>query len=159
MDRYDIVDSTIINAPVDQVWRELIAELNGAANWWTPHNTFEPGFTGPEHVGGTTLVTVHTKGVDKGGPKLRFTATTTSVTPGRQLAADYTDGAFRGRSVFDLTPVDGDTRTRLSMTFTATPQGWLSILAKVANIGAQHSQATQNAFSHLNTRLTSKGTR
>ncbi|MEU9080454.1 SRPBCC family protein [Kitasatospora sp. NPDC004745] len=154
MHAYDLVDEAVINAPAPQVWKALIAELNGAATWWTPHNTFEPGSTGPEHVGGTTLVTVHTKGVDKGGPKLRFTATTTRITPGEHYAADYTDGAFRGQATFTLTPTEDDTKTRLTMTFTASPHGWLKLLAKVADIPAQHSSATHNAFKHLNTHLT-----
>ncbi|MFG3053348.1 SRPBCC family protein [Kitasatospora sp. NPDC048239] len=157
MNSYDIVDEAIIDAPVERVWEALVAELGGAAHWWVPHNTFEPGAVGPEREGGSTVVTVHTKGVDKGGPKLRFTARTTAVEPGRRLAADYVAGAFRGSSEFRLTAVDGGARTRLSMAFQAAPQGWLRLLAKVADIGAEHSRATRNAFAHLDALLAGAG--
>ncbi|MFJ2193950.1 SRPBCC family protein [Kitasatospora sp. NPDC087861] len=154
MHTYDIINETIIHAPTEHVWHELIAELNGATTWWTPHNTFQPGTTSPEHIGGTTHITVHPKGNTKGGPKIRFTATTTHTTPHRHLATDYTHGAFRGHATYTLTPLHHNTQTRLTMHFTATPHGWLTLLAKLTNIGTQHSTATQNAFTHLNTHLT-----
>jgi hypothetical protein len=147
---YDITDETFIDAPASVVWLALVAELNGAAKWWVPHNTFAPGSVPPERRGGVTVVTVHPKGVDKGGPKLRFTAKTRFVEPERRLMADYTAGVFRGSSEFRLDPVDGGRRTRLSMRFRGEPQGWVRYLDKLADIGLQHSKATQAAFGSLN---------
>lgn len=150
MNGYDIIDEAIIDAPPEAVWESLVAELNGAAKWWVPHNTFKPGSQPPEKVGGQTEVTVHPKGVDKGGPKLRFTARTREVDPGRRLLADYVDGVFRGTSEFFVEPVDGGRYTRLAMHFRGEPSGWVRLLAKAADIGLQHSKATQNAFANLN---------
>jgi uncharacterized protein YndB with AHSA1/START domain len=147
---YDILDEAFIDAPADVVWGALIAELNGAAGWWVPHNTFVPGSVPPEKIGGKTQVTVHPKGVDKGGPKLRFTAKTRAVEPQRRLLADYTSGVFRGTSEFRLDPVESGDRTRLSMHFRGEPMGWVRILAKLADVGWEHSKATQAAFANLN---------
>jgi pimeloyl-ACP methyl ester carboxylesterase len=150
MSGYDIVDTTFIDTSADVVWKELVAELNGGAAWWVPKNTFEPGRVAPEEPGGETAVTVHTKGVDKGGPKLRFLARTSEVEPGRRIAADYVSGAFAGTCEFVLQPADGGQRTRLSMHFRAEPKGIAKVLGKLADIGLEHSQATQAAFGRLN---------
>jgi pimeloyl-ACP methyl ester carboxylesterase len=147
---FDIVDTAFIDTSPDVVWKELVAELNGGAGWWVPKNTFAPGAVSPEEPGGETEVTVHTKSVDKGGPKLRFVARTTEVEPGRRLAADYVSGAFIGTCEFLLEPASGGRRTRLSMHFKAEPKGLAKVLGKLADIGLQHSQATQAAFGRLN---------
>ncbi|MCT2581962.1 alpha/beta fold hydrolase [Actinophytocola gossypii] len=149
-DGFDIVDTAFIDTSPDVVWKELVAELNGGAGWWVPKNTFRPGPVGPDKPGGETEVTVHPKGVDKGGPKLRFVARTTEVEPGRRLAADYVSGAFAGTCEYLLEPAAGGRRTRLSMHFRATPRGIARVLGKLADIGLQHSQGTQAAFGRLN---------
>ncbi|QSB16773.1 SRPBCC family protein [Natronosporangium hydrolyticum] len=153
MRRYDLVDEARIPAPPNVVWESLIAELRGAGRWWVPHNTFRAGPVGPEQIGGETEVTVHPKGVDKGGPKLRFTARTKAVEPGRRLSADYISGAFRGRCEFLLHPIDGTGHTLIGMRFEADPQGMLKLLSKLTDIGAQHSAATQHAFASLAAQL------
>jgi pimeloyl-ACP methyl ester carboxylesterase/uncharacterized protein YndB with AHSA1/START domain len=149
MSGYDIIDTTFIDTSPDVVWKELVAELNGGASWWVPKNTFTPGPVAPDEPGGETEVTVHTKGVDKGGPKLRFVARTREVEPGRRLAADYVSGAFAGTCEFLLEPSAGG-RTRLSMHFKAEPRGIAKLLGKLADIGQEHSTATQDAFGRLN---------
>jgi pimeloyl-ACP methyl ester carboxylesterase/uncharacterized protein YndB with AHSA1/START domain len=150
MNGCDIIDEAFIDASPDIVWQELVAELRGAARWWVPHNTFEPGSVPPDQVGGETQVTVHTKGADQGGLKLRFTARTRSVKPGHRLVADYVAGVFRGSSEFTLDPVDNGQRTRLSMHFRGQPHGRMRLLARIADIGLQHSKGTQSAFANLN---------
>ncbi|SDI44614.1 Uncharacterized conserved protein YndB, AHSA1/START domain [Actinokineospora alba] len=150
MTDYDLIDEAFIDSSPDVVWRELVAELGGARRWWVPTNTFEAGEVPPDRVGGEVHVTVHTKGVDKGGPKLRFKARTTAVEPNRRLVAEYVEGAFLGTSEFVLDSVDDGRRTKLSMHFKVAPQGWLKVLAKVADIGEQHSKGTQGAFANLN---------
>ncbi|MFD7120508.1 SRPBCC family protein [Streptomyces sp. NPDC056652] len=154
MNGYDIIDEAVVDAPADVVWDALVAEFHGAARWWVPANTFATVSGAPDVVGGEVAVTVHTKGVDKGGLKLRFTARTVSVEPGRRLTVEYVDGAFRGPSDFILEPLDDGHRTRVSMHFRGRPHGKLKLLAKVADIGAEHSKATLAAFGSLNTLLT-----
>lgn len=156
MSSFDIIDEAFLDASPDIVWQELIAELRGAARWWVPHNTFEPAAVSPDQVGGQTRVTVHTKGVDQGGLKLRFTARTRSVEPGRRLVADYVAGDFRGSSEFAVDPVDEGRRTRLSMHFRGQPHGRMRLLARLADVGQQHSKATQEAFANLNALLTAR---
>jgi uncharacterized protein YndB with AHSA1/START domain len=150
---YNVVDDGVIDAPPEVVWDELVAELNGARRFWVPHNTFRPGPVPPEQVGGEVQVVVHTRGADKRGLKLRCTARTRVVEPARRLVADYVDGVFRGMGTFTLEPLDGGRRTRLSMTFQALPHGWLTLLARLVDIGAEHSKATRNAFAALDARL------
>lgn len=149
MTSYDLIDEAVIDAPPDVVWDALIAEFRGGARWWVPANTFAAGSGSPDEVGGEVRVTVHTKGVDKGGPKLRFTSRTTAVERGRRLTVEYVEGVFRGPSDFLLEPLDGGRRTRLGMHFRGRPHGWLKVLAKVADIGAEHSKATSAAFATL----------
>lgn len=149
MSGFDIIDTTFVSTSPDVVWKELVAELNGGASWWVPKNTFVPGPVPPEEVGGTVEVTVHPKGVDKGGPKLRFVARTTAVEPGRRLTADYVSGAFLGTCEFLLEPVEGG-RTRLSMHFKAEPKGLAKVLGKVADVGLEHTRETRAAFARLN---------
>ncbi|WP_327358823.1 SRPBCC family protein [Streptomyces sp. NBC_01304] len=143
---YDLIDEAVVDAPPAAVWDALLDEFRGGGRWWVPSNTFAPGSGSPDEVGGEVKVTVHTKGVDKGGPKLRFTARTTAVEPGRRLEIEYVDGVFRGPSEFVLDPVDGGRRTRIGMHFRGRPHGWLKLLAKVADVGAEHSKATSSAF-------------
>ncbi|MGX7829490.1 SRPBCC family protein [Actinokineospora sp. 24-640] len=150
MTHYDLIDEAFIDAPPAAVWTALVDELAGARAWWTPHNTFEPGATRPDEVGGEVRVTVHAKGVDNGGPKLRFTGRTTVSEPRRRLVTEYYAGVFRGRSEIVLDAVDGGERTRIAFHFTARPHGWLRFLAKVVDIGLQHSKGTQSAFTNLN---------
>ncbi|MGY0490662.1 SRPBCC family protein [Streptomyces sp. WG-D5] len=145
MTGYDLIDEAVVDAPPEAVWEALVAEFRGAARWWVPANTFAVVSGTPDVVGGEVAVTVHTKGVDKGGPKLRFTARTRAVEPGRLLSVDYVDGVFRGTSDFVVEPLDGG-RTKVGMHFVGRPHGWLKLLAKVADIGAEHSKATSAAF-------------
>ncbi|WP_404962529.1 SRPBCC family protein [Streptomyces sp. 147326] len=148
MSTYDLIDEAVIDAPADAVWDALVTEFRGAKKWWVPHNTFTALAGAPDEVGGTVGVVVHTKGVDKGGLKLRFTSRTVAVEPGRRLDIEYVDGVFRGPSTFLLQPLPGG-RTRVSMHFTGSPHGWLKALAKVADLGAEHSKATLAAFESL----------
>ncbi|WP_326700295.1 SRPBCC family protein [Streptomyces sp. NBC_01754] len=148
MKTYDLVDEALLSAGADPVWEALVGELSGAARWWVPDNTFEPADGAPDRVGALTRITVHTKGVDKGGKKLRFTARTTAVEPGRRLGLEYVEGAFRGTAEFTLVPLDGG-GTRLAMRFRARPHGGLAVLANVVDIGAQHTRATRAAFARL----------
>ncbi|MER5891372.1 SRPBCC family protein [Streptomyces sp. NPDC001941] len=143
---YDLIDEAVVDAPPNVVWDALLKEFNGGAQWWVPANTFATTAGSADTVGGEVAVTVHTKGVDKGGLKLRFTARTTAVEPGRKLSIEYVDGVFRGPSDFVLDPVEGGAKTRIGMHFKGRPHGWLKVLAKVADIGAEHSRATSAAF-------------
>jgi uncharacterized protein YndB with AHSA1/START domain len=149
---YDIIDEAFIDTSPDLVWQALVAELSGAASFWVPFNTFSASGP-PDQVGTEVKWTVHAKGVDKGGPKLRFTSRTTAVEPGRKLSAEYFEGVFRGHVTFVLEPVNGGLGTRVSIHFKAEPQGFVKILSKVADVGLKHSQAAQLAFSNLNSRL------
>ncbi|MFF3751673.1 SRPBCC family protein [Streptomyces sp. NPDC002018] len=153
MNGYDIIDEAVVDAPADVVWDALVAEFRGAARWWVPYNTFETVSGAPDTVGGLVAVTVHTKGVGNGGPKLRFTARTESVVPGRRLTVEYVDGVFRGPADFVLEPLAEGRRTRISMHFRGRPHGKLKLLAKVADIGAEHSKAALAAFVSLNEQL------
>ncbi|NEE26608.1 SRPBCC family protein, partial [Streptomyces sp. SID7982] len=121
-----------------------------------PDNTFEPVDGTPDRVGALTRITVHTKGVDKGGKKLRFTARTTAVQRAERLALEYVEGAFRGTAEFTLTRLE-DGGTRLVMFFRASPQGQLAFLARLVDVGAMHTRATRAAFGRLN-QLLSTGT-
>ncbi|MEW1893367.1 SRPBCC family protein [Streptomyces sp. NBC_00523] len=145
---YDLIDEAIVDAPPEAVWAALIAEFRGAGRWWVPANTFATVSGSPDEVGAEVAVTVHTKGVDKGGPKLRFTARTRAVEPQRLLSVDYVSGVFRGTSDFYVEPLDGG-RTKVGMHFVGRPNGFLKLLAKVADIGAEHSTATSEAFVRL----------
>ncbi|WP_069170721.1 SRPBCC family protein [Streptomyces griseus] len=149
MKNYDLVDEVLLAAGPDAVWEALVRELSGGAEWWVPDNTFEPVDGAPDRVGASTRITVHTKGVDKGGKKIRFTARTTAVEPGRRLALGYVEGAFRGTAEFTLSPL-ADGGSRLVMVFRARPQGGLAVLARLVDIGAQHTRATRAAFARLN---------
>lgn len=152
MSGYDIIDEAFIDTSPDLVWQALVAELGGAAGFWVPFNTFAA--TGPvDQVGTEVKWTVHPKGYDKGGPKLRFTSRTTYVAPGRRLDAEYFEGVFRGTVTFTVSPVNGGLASRISIHFKAVPQGIAKVLAKVADVGGKHSQAAQLAFSNLNTLL------
>ncbi|MFJ7208293.1 SRPBCC family protein [Streptomyces sp. NPDC098789] len=156
MTTYDRIDEAVIDAPAPAVWEALVAELQGAKEWWVPSNTFELLSGAADRVGGRVAVTVHTKGSDNGGLKLRFTQRTVAVDPGRRLDVAYVDGVFRGTASFGLEPlVDG--RTRISMHFIGTPNGFLKVLSKVADLGAEHSKGALSAFESLGRRLAPVG--
>lgn len=148
MSGYNVVDRAVINAPPEVIWGLLLAELRGGRRWWVPHNTFESGDTPPHEVGGDTHVTVHTKGVDKGGPKLRFTARTRCVDPPRRLLADYVAGDFRGSVSFELDPLDHG-RTLFAIRWQARTSGRTRLLAKLVDIGNEHSKAARDALANL----------
>lgn len=148
MKKYELVDEALLAAGPDTVWEALLGELAGEARWWVPDNTFEPVDGAPDRIGALTRVTVHTKGVDKGGRKLRFTARTTAVQRAERLALEYVEGAFRGTAEFTLTALE-DGGTRLAMSFRAVPQGQLALLARLVDVGALHTRATRAAFGRL----------
>ena len=148
MAEYDIINEVVVDAPPARVWAALIAELSGAGRWWVPANTFRIGALPPDAVGGETLVTVHTKGVGNGGPKLRFTSRTDVVEPERRLSGTYVDGVFRGTNEYLLEQLP-DGRTLLAMHFRAAPHGVGKLLGKVADIGGEHLKATGAAFGRL----------
>jgi uncharacterized protein YndB with AHSA1/START domain len=148
MGGYDIVDDKVIDAAPETVWQAVLSELRGARRWWTPHVTFEPGATPIDQVGGEAHATIHTRGEHNRGLRLRFTARTRSIDPGKKLVADYVAGAFRGSGVFSVAPVDGG-RSRLTMRWQARPHGWVRILAKVVNIGKEHSRTSNEALTKL----------
>ncbi|MET9324297.1 SRPBCC family protein [Streptomyces sp. NPDC003038] len=152
MRTYDLIDEAVIDAPADAVWDALLAELRGAGKWWVPSNTFAALRGAPDAVGGEVAVTVHTKGAGNGGLKLRFTSRTVAVERGRRLEVEYVEGVFRGGSTFLLEPL-ADGRTRLSMHFVGSAHGWLRLLAKVADLGAEHSKGTLAAFGSLERQL------
>lgn len=158
MTEYDLIDEVVVDAPPDTVWQALLAEFEGARRWWVPSNTFAVRSGSPGRVGGEVAVTVHTKGVDSKGPKLRFTARTTAVDTGRRLSVEYVAGAFRGTGDFVLDTLDGGRRTLLGMHFQGRPHGWVKILAKVADVGAEHSRATSRAFVSLSRSLAAERT-
>lgn len=147
MSAYDVVNRVTIDAPPGEVWEALVAELCGAGQWWVPHNTFEAGAVPPDRPGGETHVTVHTRGVDRRGLRLRFTARTTEVEPSRRLAVDYVAGAFRGSAAYDLDPIDQGRSTRFSLQFRARPHGLARALSR--KIPTAHWAATQDGFRNL----------
>jgi uncharacterized protein YndB with AHSA1/START domain len=149
---YDIIDEAFIDTSPDLVWQALVAELGGAASFWVPFNTFAASAP-PDEVGTEVKWTVHSRGVDKGGPKLRFTSRTVAVEPGRRLTAEYFEGVFRGTVDFIVEPARGGLGTRVTIHFQAAPQGFVKVLAKVADVGLKHSQAAQLAFQNLDARL------
>jgi uncharacterized protein YndB with AHSA1/START domain len=152
MSGYDIIDEAFIDSSPDLVWHALIAELGGAAAFWLPFNTFEAAGP-PDELGAKVKWTVHAKGRDKGGPKLKFTSRTVEVVPGKRLVAEYFEGVFRGTIAFTVEPVEGGLATRVAIHFQAQPQGLAKVLGKVADIGQKHSDAAKLAFANLNTNI------
>ncbi|MFB7123398.1 SRPBCC family protein [Kitasatospora xanthocidica] len=141
-------DRAILDHPTHAVWEAIVDELNGRTTWWHPHNTHQPGPTGPQQEGGTTTTTVHTGGVGKPGPKLRFTSTTTHATPDARLTQSHT-GHFHGTTTYQLTPHNDGAQTLLTVTFATTPHGLAKFLHKLTNLTAKHTTATQRALSNL----------
>lgn len=149
---YNLIDQTVISAPPAQVWDALVAELSGAGRWWSGKNSFAPTHLRPDVDGGLTEMTVRPNGIGKPGPVLRFTAKTTGVVPQEFLRMDYIDGNFSGSGTFRLRAV-GAGHTALSMDFRANPEGWLKLLARVKDVGEEHSLGTLAAFRELDRQL------
>ncbi|WP_051712223.1 SRPBCC family protein [Streptomyces sp. NRRL S-350] len=145
-------DQTLLPHPPAAVWDAIIDELNGKTTWWHPHNTHQPGPTPPDQPNGTTLTTVHPNGIGKPGPKLRFTSTTTDITPHRTLTQTHT-GHFQGTTTYTLTPHHDGSHTLLSITFASTPRHWPKLLHKLTNLTSKHTAATQNALANLHHHL------
>ncbi|MEU3573532.1 hypothetical protein AB0E96_34690 [Kitasatospora sp. NPDC036755] len=145
-------DRTILDHPTHEVWDAIVDELNGRTTWWHPHNTHQPGATGPQQAGGTMTTTIHPAGVGKPGPKLRFASTTTQVTPDVELTQTHT-GHFHGTTTYRLTPHNNNTQTLLTITFATTPHGLAKILHKLTNLTTKHTAATQDALGNLHRHL------
>lgn len=149
---YNLIDRAVISAPPAQVWNALVAELNGAGRWWAQKNSFTPTHLRPDMDGGLTEITVRPNGVGKPGPVLRFTAKTTQVIPQEFLRMDYVSGNFSGSGTFRLRAVSED-HTALSMDFRANPEGWLKLLARAKDVGAEHSLGAMAAFREFDRQL------
>lgn len=145
---YNLVDQAVIPAPPAQVWDALVAELSGAGLWWAEKNTFAPTRLRPDVEGGLTEMTVRPNGKGKPGPVLRFTSKTTGVVPQEFLRMDYVGGNFSGSGTFRLRAIEGG-HTALSMDFRANPEGWLKLLARVKDVGVEHSLGAMAAFREL----------
>lgn len=149
MKGYDLIDEVIVRSTPQEVWKALLEELRGAARWWVPSNTFKIISGDPSEPGGQVEWTVHTRGVDRGGPKLVFTSKTRSVSPEESLVLDYVEGVFSGVCFFSVKAMEDGSASRLRMHFRARPRKWVALLARVAPIDVEHSRAARKAFATL----------
>ncbi|MBB5642444.1 alpha/beta fold hydrolase [Cryobacterium roopkundense] len=146
---YSVRDEVELEAPPAQVWAQLLAELSGAAQWWLPNNTFVPLAAGLDRIGSSVRVEVRPNGRTSRGPVLSFVATTRESVTNRTLAMHFVSGCFRGEWTFDLEPLAGGRATKLALTMEAEPQGWVRTLARLTDVGEQHSQGVRVAFERL----------
>ncbi|WP_146079829.1 alpha/beta fold hydrolase [Rathayibacter rathayi] len=126
-----------------------MSELAGSSEWWLPNNTFVPLASSVAAIGSSIRVEIRPNGRNARGPVLSFVATTRTAIAEQLLEMDFIDGCFRGRWRFDLTPLADDRSTRLALTFEAEPRGWVRQLARVVDIGAEHTVGVRLAFERL----------
>lgn len=150
MSGYNTVDEAVIEASPEVLWEALVAEFRGARRWYVPYVTFRPGATPLDRIGGETHVTVHTRGLDRPGLRLRYTSRSRVVEPDRHLAVEYVSGAFRGEEEFVLQPLEGG-GTRLAIHWRARPHGWVRFLARLVHLDEEHSRVTREALANLAT--------
>ncbi|WP_265445334.1 alpha/beta fold hydrolase [Flexivirga meconopsidis] len=144
--RYRVTDAVDLPTDARHTWAQLVQELSGAGAWWNTNNTFES--RRPVGQQGTvSTMTVFPGGVGKPGPRIRFSGRTTKVVPESLLEQRYS-GAFRGVGQFRIEST-GPGRSRLSFTFDVEPRGWVRQLARVKDVGEEHSTATRAAFRRL----------
>jgi uncharacterized protein YndB with AHSA1/START domain len=149
MSSYDTVDEAIIDASPEVVWEALLAEFQGARRWWLPHVTFETVGEPVDRVGGEMQVTVHTRGIDRKGLRLRYIARSRTVEPARHLVFDYVTGGFQGWEEFVLAPLDEGARTHVAVHWRARPNGWVRFLAKAVAMDEEHSRVTRDGLANL----------
>jgi pimeloyl-ACP methyl ester carboxylesterase len=142
-------DQVDLAAPPATVWAALLDELGGGGRWWLPNNTFVPLAGRVDTPGAALRVEVRPKGRDGGGPVLAFTAVTRVAVAEVLLAMDFVDGCFRGGWRFELSPLADGGGTRLAVVFEAEPVGWVRALARVVDVGAEHSAGVARAFERL----------
>ncbi|MBF4463163.1 MULTISPECIES: alpha/beta fold hydrolase [unclassified Rathayibacter] len=142
-------DQVDLPAAPAEVWAALLAELGGGGRWWLPNNTFVPLAGRIDMLGAALRVEVRPKGRDGSGPVLAFTAVTRVAVAEELLAMDFVDGCFRGGWRFELSPLDGGRATRLAVVFEAEAAGWVRALARVVDVGAEHSAGVGLAFEQL----------
>jgi len=144
--RYAVTDIAVVAAPADRVWQLLIEELAGAGRWWHTHNVFSARKP-IDAVGAVARVRVLPGGAGNPGPQIAYAARTTDVEPRRRLVQTYT-GNFRGTGTFTVEPL-GEHASRLAFTFDVEPAGWVRQLARVKDVGVEHSATTRAAFKRL----------
>lgn len=146
---YHVSDRVRLDLPPARAWELLRAELTGGARWWLPKNTFHPGGAPVDRPGGSVRVEVRPRGNGSPGPVLAFTAVTRECVPERLLRMEFVDGQFAGEWSFHLAPGPGGEGSVLAVDFDARPRGWARALARVVDIGAQHSEGVRVAFERL----------
>lgn len=149
MKSYDLVDEVTVRSAPQEVWNALLGELRGEARWWVPSNTFKVISGDPSEPGGKVEWTVHSRGVDRGGPKLVFVSQTRSASPAKSLVLDYVGGVFAGVCFFSVEELEEGSSTKLRMHFRVRPRKWVALLARVAPIDIEHSRAARAAFANL----------
>ena len=117
------MDSALIDASPDVVYRAVVDEHDGMTSWWAPHFTMQLregvsyGDVGAQLVDNT--VRVH------GRFPVRFTKKTVEVEPNKTIHVEYVAGAFRGEAQWEFVGVDDG--TELSQRWRTSPAGVLRL--------------------------------
>jgi|GEM_PF-295809 alpha/beta hydrolase family protein len=141
----EITDSVRLPADREVVWDLLTAELAGAGAWWNRINTFAAD-RDPGTLGSRIRWTIAPNGINKPGPRFRFTSVTVEAVRPSRLELSFR-GDFEGKSVFRLEDVEED--TRLSLEFSAECRGWAGVFSRLVDMSASHSRSTRDAFRRL----------
>lgn len=140
----DVMDSALIDASPDVVYRAIVEEHDGETSWWAPHLTMrlrEGNSYGDVGAMVDNTVRVH------GRFPVRFTTKTVEVEPNETIRVEYVAGAFRGEAQWGFVGVNDG--TELSQRWRTRPAGVLRALAPLLPIGESHSDTMKVGFERV----------
>lgn len=143
MNKYNVIDEAIINAPVGDVYNAVLACYNGTNNWWKPYLVSK--IIHAESVsesGAVCIVTVNEM------IAIRFVTKTMEVKENKSIRLQYPKGAFTGEGIWEFEAQGNQTKIRF--VWKTNPSGILmNIVSLFTSLDKKHSHVMQKGFENL----------
>jgi hypothetical protein len=146
MPKYDVTDETVIDSSVMEVYKAILNEYAGVANWWMPILEFKlRGDLPIDHEGAIGDMTSK-------GAKCSFKVT--KIAKDNSIEMDIT-GDLVGTGTLTFEPADGKTKVKYRSNV-RTNKALFSLVSPFVNFGKTHSDNMQKGFKALNNYLSKK---
>ncbi len=141
MPSYDVLDTALVNASPERVFRALVDEYAGVTHWWTQVESVQVGEIPFGQPGAICTVTVRNHGT------ARFSWRTAEILENHSIRFEYLKGGLVGYGDLTLEP-EGD-RTRIGYHWRVKTRGTASIVGPLLNLERRHSEVIQAGFRAL----------
>lgn len=144
MKKYNVIDETLINAPVADIFNAIIDCYNGSNNWWLPYLSSSKTTRSNSSLKNerSYKVTIHQL------IPIQFIAKTEEFEANRKIRLSYPKGAFKGEGIWLFESV-GE-KTKVSFRWQTSPTGFfMKSVSQFFPLNKAHSAVMQKGFKNL----------